>query len=115
MWDLFLHANTCRKPKVIEIVNTWMTILQYYNIVSRLYRLYKFDGFLSDRECDGLTRAHHRHVSEVTKHDPLICFDGVETLRKHLRDAGRNTDVSVQDFTEGKFCGIIWKSVWKYL
>lgn len=86
-----------RRIKPVELTNE-------ANRKGAATRLYQFDGFLSDRECDGLTRAHHRHVSEVTKHDPLICFDGIETLKKHLRDAGRNTDVSVQDFTEGTTC-----------
>ncbi|XP_066301443.1 prolyl 4-hydroxylase subunit alpha-1-like [Branchiostoma lanceolatum] len=67
-------------------------------------RVYLFDNFLTARECEGLMSAHSRHVQEASKHDPIICFDSIKTLRNHLKDAGVKVKVSSQDFTEGTKC-----------
>jgi len=36
--------------------------------------------------------------------DPIICFDSIQTLRKHLKDLKPNTkfDVTPNDFTKGR-------------
>ena len=52
-------------------------------------------------ECDGLIRVHNQHVAEQSKQDPILCFDSVSTLRKHLRNVGRKTLVTPRDFTQG--------------
>ncbi|XP_035689841.1 uncharacterized protein LOC118425129 [Branchiostoma floridae] len=67
-------------------------------------RVYLFDNFLTARECEGLMGAHSRHVQETSKHDPIICFDSIKTLRNHLKDAALKVKVSSQDFTEGTKC-----------
>ncbi|XP_019636225.1 PREDICTED: uncharacterized protein LOC109478849 [Branchiostoma belcheri] len=67
-------------------------------------RVYLFDNFLTARECEGLMGAHTRHVQEAAKHDPIICFDSIKTLRNHLKDAGVKVKVSSRDFTEGTKC-----------
>ncbi|XP_038044858.1 uncharacterized protein LOC119719459 [Patiria miniata] len=67
-------------------------------------RVYQFEHFLSDQECDGLMRAHLRHVS-VHSEDPIICFDSVDTLRRHLRNTQfKNMKITSEDFTEGTTC-----------
>ncbi|XP_072179464.1 uncharacterized protein [Diadema setosum] len=67
-------------------------------------KVYQYEGFLSDRECAGLMKVHQQHVSDLSAVDPLICFDGIDTLRKHLKDANRDISVSLKDFTEGTTC-----------
>ncbi|XP_022099919.1 uncharacterized protein LOC110984238 isoform X2 [Acanthaster planci] len=67
-------------------------------------RVYLFENFLSDYECDGLMSAHHRHVSEYSQ-DPIICFDSVDTLQRHLLNTKfHKVKVTSQDFTEGTTC-----------
>ncbi|XP_071961640.1 uncharacterized protein [Antedon mediterranea] len=67
-------------------------------------RAYIYENFLSPHECEGLMGAHNRHVSETNKNDPLICFDGISTLKKHLKAANSKFKVSTADFTEGTTC-----------
>ena len=45
-------------------------------------------------------------MAETSQQDAIICFDGVETLQKHLKDAGKNMHMSRKDFTEGIHHGI---------
>ncbi|GFO37942.1 prolyl 4-hydroxylase subunit alpha-1-like [Plakobranchus ocellatus] len=66
-------------------------------------RVYLFDDFLSDQECEGLMRAHDSHVTAYTK-PPILCFDSVKTLRKHIRDAGKDINVNSKVFTTGTKC-----------
>ena len=47
-------------------------------------------------------KAHNRHVTDLTKTDPIICFDSIQTLRKHLKAARIKKKVSPLDFTYGK-------------
>ena len=70
------------------------------------FRVFLYDEFLSTEECDGLMKAHNRHVTDLSKKDPIICFDSIETLRKHLKAARIKKKVSPLDFTYGK---VIWK------
>ena len=44
-------------------------------------KIYTIDGFLSEKECDGLIGAHNRFVTQFNKQDPIICFDTISTLR----------------------------------
>lgn len=44
-------------------------------------KIYTIDGFLSDKECDGLIGAHNNFVTQFNKQDPIICFDTISTLR----------------------------------
>ena len=64
-------------------------------------RVYLFDDFLSAEECDGLRDAHDRHVQETGKEPPILCFDSVSTLKKHLKDAKKKIKVTPNVFTEG--------------
>lgn len=67
-------------------------------------RVFLYDEFLSTEECDGLMKAHNRHVTDLSKKDPIICFDSIETLRKHLKAARIKKKVSPLDFTDGTTC-----------
>ena len=55
-------------------------------------------------------KAHNRHVTDLSKKDPIICFDSIQTLRKHLKAARIKKKVSPLDFTYGKvICKIFFK------
>ena len=61
-----------------------------------------YDNFLSPRECDGLIGAHHKHMTERESYQPIICFDSLATLRRHLVDANKShIRVSMKDFVQG--------------
>jgi hypothetical protein len=68
-----------------------------------VHRVYLYDEFLSEQECDGLMKAHDSHVKDSSKHSPLICFDTIETLRKHLKAARKKVKVTPADFLPGKW------------
>ena len=63
-------------------------------------RVFLFNEFLSEAECDGLRRVHDKHVQSMASH-PLLCFDSLRTLRKHLEDVSHDIDVSPNDFVKG--------------
>ncbi|XP_061180354.1 prolyl 4-hydroxylase subunit alpha-1-like [Saccostrea echinata] len=67
-------------------------------------RVFLYDEFLSEQECDGLMKAHDSHVKESSKINPLLCFDTIETLRKHLKAAHKKVKVTPADFIPGTFC-----------
>ena len=67
-------------------------------------RVYVIENFLSEQECNGLMSVHNRHTSTLAKQDPIICFDSVESFRKHLKDAKLAHKVSAKDFTKGTTC-----------
>ena len=61
-----------------------------------------YDNFLSPRECDGLIGAHHKHMTERESYQPIICFDSLDTLRRHLVDAKKShIRMSMKDFVQG--------------
>ena len=63
------------------------------------------DNFLSEVECNGLMRAHLRHVNSYRGQDPITCFSGEESLRQHLQEHGfqkMSLKMSKQDFIPGK-------------
>ncbi|XP_005098251.2 uncharacterized protein LOC101861812 [Aplysia californica] len=67
-------------------------------------KVYLFNDFLSDRECDGLIKAHDSHVKALDK-QPLICFDSIKTLRSHLKEVKKSSvKVTPNDFTAGTIC-----------
>ena len=65
---------------------------------------YIVKNFLSDVECDGLVMVHSRHVSELNKQVPIICFDSLKSFREYLKDAKLKIKVSPNDFTRGTTC-----------
>ena len=67
-------------------------------------RAYVIEHFLSDDECDSLAMVHSRHVSEMNKQVPIICFDSVKSFREYLKDAKLKMKVSSNDFTKGTTC-----------
>lgn len=67
-------------------------------------RVYKFDNFLTDRECNGLIQAHKRHAQEFSMVDPIFCFDHISTLKKHLRDAQKKLKINESDYITGTYC-----------
>ena len=67
-------------------------------------RVYIADNFLTERECDGLTAAHLSHVREASKKQPLVCFEGVQTMNKYLKDINFRYTGSKSDFTPGTLC-----------
>ncbi|KAH3717193.1 prolyl 4-hydroxylase subunit alpha-2-like [Dreissena polymorpha] len=67
-------------------------------------RVWLFEEFLSNEECEGLIRVHDRHVQELSKDNPILCFDSIATLRKHLKNVKIQINVSPRDFTQGTTC-----------
>ncbi|XP_041479070.1 uncharacterized protein LOC121426751 isoform X1 [Lytechinus variegatus] len=68
-------------------------------------KVYKIEGFLTDRECSGLMRVHQHYLTKTSSQNPIICFDSLSTLRRHIQDAGmKGVTVSYKDFTEGTAC-----------
>ena len=68
-------------------------------------RAYVLENFLSTYECDSLVAIHDRHVSHISKVDPLICFDSLKTLKLNLKEIGlKRIKVSREDFVEGTTC-----------
>lgn len=67
-------------------------------------KIWLFEEFLSEEECDGLMRVHNKHVEDQSKDDPILCFDSVSTLRKHLKSAGKRMLVTPNVFTKGTTC-----------
>ncbi|ESP02232.1 hypothetical protein LOTGIDRAFT_172228 [Lottia gigantea] len=67
-------------------------------------KVYLFDEFLSEEEADGLIKAHDAHVKQASQNPPILCFDSVNTLQKHLKDAKKKIRISPKDFTEGTTC-----------
>ena len=65
---------------------------------------YVVENFLSDNECQNLVIVHQKHVSELNKQGPIICFDGIKSFREYLKDAKLKIKVSQNDFTEGTTC-----------
>ncbi|KAL8561480.1 hypothetical protein ACOMHN_011162 [Nucella lapillus] len=66
-------------------------------------RVFLFNEFLSEMECDGLRRVHEIHVHERSS-KPLLCFDSLRTFRKHLSDVKVDIHVTPHDFVEGTKC-----------
>ncbi|XP_071102165.1 prolyl 4-hydroxylase subunit alpha-1-like [Haliotis cracherodii] len=67
-------------------------------------RVFLFEEFLSKDECDGLMKAHDKHVQDAAKQDPILCFDSIGTLKKHLKEAKKNIRVTPNVFTHGTKC-----------
>lgn len=68
-------------------------------------KVFIFEKFLSDNECNNLRRVHDMHVHLMTKEDPILCFDSVKTLQLHLKSAGKDhIEVSPLDFTTDTKC-----------
>lgn len=65
---------------------------------------YVVENFLSDIECDSLAMIHGRHVSELNKQVPIICFDSIKSFREYLKEAKLKIKVSPNDFTRGTTC-----------
>ncbi|UJR27837.1 hypothetical protein I4U23_009103 [Adineta vaga] len=63
-----------------------------------------FEEFLSHDECINLIKVHKEHVKKMKEIDPIICFNSIQTLRKHLKDLKPDTDIHVtpNDFTKGE-------------
>ncbi|CAH1789269.1 unnamed protein product [Owenia fusiformis] len=71
-------------------------------------RIFLIDDFLTELECDGLVKAHHHHVDEMSKESPILCFDSIDTLHKHLKDIDKEHLVKlcndIEVFTTGTHC-----------
>lgn len=67
-----------------------------------IFRIWLFEEFLSEHECDNLMRVHKLHVEQQSKDAPILCFDSIATLRKHLENVGKKrVKVTPLDFTQG--------------
>ena len=75
-----------------------------HDISKSSVRAYIIEHFLSDAECDSLVMVHSRHVSELNKQVPIICFDSIKSFREYLKDAKLKVKVTLNDFTEGTTC-----------
>lgn len=82
----------------------------YKLVIVIIRRVWLFEEFLSEAECDGLRRVHNKHVQEQSVNDPILCFDSIKTLRQHLKNVGKRVPVSPGDFTAGIACHNISKS-----
>jgi prolyl 4-hydroxylase len=70
-------------------------------------KIWLFEEFLSKEECEELVKAHEKNLKEYLKQKPIICFDSVSTLKRHLVDLGhqKHADlVTPNDFTAGTMC-----------
>ncbi|OWF40008.1 uncharacterized protein LOC110464377 [Mizuhopecten yessoensis] len=67
-------------------------------------KVFLYDEFLSEAECDGLMKVHDSHVTQANKHDPFVCFDSISTLRQHLKANKVKVKVTPQDFMPGTLC-----------
>ncbi|XP_033762085.1 uncharacterized protein LOC117343723 [Pecten maximus] len=67
-------------------------------------KVFLYNEFLSEAECDGLMKAHDSHVTQANKHDPFVCFDSITTLRQHLKANGIKVKVTPQDFMPDTLC-----------
>lgn len=67
-------------------------------------RVYIVDNFLSKEECDGLSAVHVRFVKESNELGPIICFAGLSSFKKYLKEAGFSDNVSEKDFLAGTLC-----------
>ena len=103
--DFKLSIQSKLKIKNIKENDHEMIIheLKHYNPKSSVHA-YIVENFLSDAECDGLMMVHSRHVSELNKQVPIICFDSLKSFREYLKDAKLKIKVSPNDFTRGTTC-----------
>lgn len=66
------------------------------------------DNFFSEVECNGLMKAHWKHLQNYVNQSPYLCFSGIESLRKHLHENGMKKSaekISEDDFTIGNNLG----------
>lgn len=85
----------------------WKKLKITKNNSSTKVQMYIMDNFLSELECNGLMRAHIRHVNTHQNQDPITCFSGVESLRQHLHEHGfkkMSRKMSELDFIPGTNC-----------
>ena len=70
------------------------------------FRHWLFEEFLSPEECTNLIKVHKEHVKKMKEIDPIICFDSIQTLRRHLNDLQPEGGIHVtpNDFTRGTTC-----------
>jgi hypothetical protein len=70
-------------------------------------KIWLYEEFLSQEECDNLIKVHEHHLKEILKQKPIICFDSVNTLRMNLKELNREKIadlVTPLDFTPGTMC-----------
>lgn len=70
-------------------------------------KIWLYEEFLSQEECDNLIKVHESHLAELLKQKPIICFDSISTLRKNLIELNKKQiadEVTPVDFTEGTMC-----------
>ena len=99
MSRIFLMCVQCLQDKSTVFI-ACLGYSWYVWSVLGVSRVFLFNEFLSEAECDGLRRVHDKHVQEMAS-QPLLCFDSLRTLRKHLEEVNRNADVSPNDFVKG--------------
>ena len=82
-----------------------LKIAKKFIIYVTFSRVFIMDHFISQRECDGLIKAHDSHVTQHNKHQPIVCFSDAQTMRRYLRQAGMNWSehVDEKDFLQGCF------------
>lgn len=103
--DFKLSIQSKLKIKNIKESDHEMIIheLKHHNSKSSVHA-YIVENFLTDVQCDGLMMVHSRHVSELNKQVPIICFDSLKSFREYLNDAKFKIKVSPNDFTRGTTC-----------
>jgi len=103
--DFKLSIQSKLQMKNLQETDQKMKIQPLYHDNSKsTVRAYVIEHFLSDTECDSLVMVHSRHVSELNKQVPIICFDSIKSFREYLKDAKLKMKVSLNDFTDGTTC-----------
>lgn len=85
----------------------WKKLKIMKNNSTSKVQIFIMDNFLDEVECNGLMRAHLRHVNSHQTQDPITCFSGVESLRQHLQEHGfqkMSGKMSDRDFIPGTSC-----------
>ncbi|XP_039265616.2 uncharacterized protein LOC120341207 [Styela clava] len=100
------HVQTGFKLKAKD-GQKWKKLKILKNNATSKVQIYIMDNFLSEFECNGLMRAHLRHLQAHEGHDPITCFSGIASLKQHLREHGLKKmapKMTEYDFIPGTLC-----------
>ncbi len=98
-----IHNILSPKPITHNGRKIKFTELMHRNKQSSVH-VYIADDFLSKTECDGLFGAHFGHVKSSSKKAPIVCFESLHTMNKHLDEIGYRKKANLNDFTKGTWC-----------
>jgi prolyl 4-hydroxylase len=70
-------------------------------------KVWLYEEFLSNEECDRLIKVHEEHLLRFAKEKPIVCFDSINILYRYLVELEKNNlaeIISPNDFTTGTTC-----------